>query len=585
MSIRKKYYLWSILLILVVFLVWGMFYLYLTQLIQKNTQAQLDSTASQIMKDLGDEFNNLEQITFTLTQSEKVKLFAAEDDIKEYFARSEDIDEMLLGMISGQNLIGSIIIYNEEGAYYRFRGSPGNTACERIFYLMKDRDAPGHLIVKTNESRLIGYGSGVYAPSNQQIGSVAVLLDEAAILGRLHKYNQPDTLHISVAAKDEIIISDTPGLLGQRTKAVRANSYYFAEKYIGITPFSILVTADIGYLSDSQLLFTVAVIITGLVLGISLLIFGFAMRKHFFSPMMQILKRVEHLELNNEPGALASVGSEEFDKLIVKLNEMLKKIDVKNKGIQEAMLLVKNTEIKKQKAMVLSLKKQINAHFTVNILNIIRILVTKKELERAAALCDGLSMLVRYAHDENEFINAWDEFFVLQSYVNIMNIRYDDKFVVNFDLDDRLMDYRIPRMLLQPIVENSVVHGYRNRKKECIIDISARVMEEKIEILIRDEGEGLTEESLNELQKRIGSQNDDSETTGGIENVALINIGRRIRYYYGERGVLSLKQVSPQGLEVLVSIGLAPCTELEFKRSTNTTDSILYSSENYKKSN
>lgn len=558
MSLRRKYYLWSALLIVVVLLVWSLFYFYLTQLIQKNTQAQLERTADQIMKDLGDEFNNMEQISFALSQNEKVKRFVSEDDVREYFLLSEDINEMLIGMLPNQSLIGSVITYNQEGDFYRFRGSQGNTACERIFYLIRENDAPDHLIVKTNEGKLIGYGSGIYDSSDMRIGTVVVLLDEASVLARLLKYNQPDTIHISVAAKDEIIISDTPELLGLKTKAAKADTYYFAEKHIGITPFSILMTADIGYLSDSQLLFTVAATVTGFALGISLLIFGFAMRKYFFRPMIRVLDSVEHLDLNQEPGLISTVGSEEFDKLIVKLNEMLRKIDTKNRNVQDAMLLVKNTEIKKQKAMILSLKKQINAHFTVNILNIIRILVTKKDLERAAALCDGLSMLVRYAHDQDEFINIWDEFSVLENYINIMNIRYDNKFDVDFDLDDRLMDYEMPRMLLQPIIENSVVHGYRSFKNKCRINISAKLEESRIHILIRDEGEGLSQERFAALSEQLRNPDQEKESVGGIENVALINISRRLRYYYGEGGRLLISHSEPHGLEVGVYIGKYP---------------------------
>ena len=227
------------------------------------------------------------------------------------------------------------------------------------------------------------------------------------------------------------------------------------------------------------------------------------------------------------------------------------------------MLLLKNTEIKKQRAIIHSLKKQINAHFTVNILNIIRILVTKKDLERAAALCDGLSMLVRYAHDEDEFINAWDEFYILQNYINIMNIRYDDKFIVNFDLDDRLMDYKLPRMLLQPIIENSVSHGYRNFKQDCLIDISARIAENGILIRIRDQGEGLSEERFEEIYRRLEKPSGDSDSIGGIENIALVNIHRRIGYYYGEEFGLTLEPVKPHGLEVAISLGINPINSAE----------------------
>lgn len=558
MNIKKKYYIWSILLIAVVFLVWGLFYNYISNLIQKNTQTQLDSAANQIMKDLGGEFYNMEQITFTLSQNETVRSFVSQKNIKEYFFQAGTINEMLLGTISNQSLIGSVITFNKDGAFYRFRGVQGNTACERIYYLMKDKDSPEHLLVKSNGTKLIGYGSGIYDKMENKIGSIVVLLDEEAILSRLTAYNQPNTVHISVAAKNEIVITDTKELLGNTTKNAKEDAYYSAEKHIGITPFSILITADVGYLKDSTLYFTVAAIITGLVLILSFLIFGFAIRKHFFRPMIRVLESVDQLDLSVEPSSLPYIGSEEFDKLVIKLNELLKKIDTKNKRIQEAMLLVKNTEIHKQKAIILSLKKQINAHFTVNILNVIRILVSKKELEHAIELCDGLSMLVRYAHDEDELINIWDEFYILQSYINIMNIRYENKFHVEIDLDDRLMDYKMPRMLLQPIVENSMVHGYRQAKKNCPINIKAKLDENQISICIEDKGEGLSEERFLEVSRQLESECMENEEVNGIEHVALSNINRRIGYYYGKGYGISIKNAVPQGLAVSITIGKSP---------------------------
>lgn len=558
MNIKKKYYIWSMVLVAIVFLVWGLFYYYLTELIHKNTQLQLDSAANQIMKDLGDEFYNMEQITFTLSQSETLKSFVAEDHIKAYFLGAAPVDEMLMGTISNQSLIGSIITFNKDGAFYRFRGEQGNTACKRIYYLIRGKDSPEHLIVKTNNARLIGYGSGIYDSSEKRMGSIVVLLDEEAILARLAAYNQPNTVHISVAAKDEIVLSDEKALLGMKTEKARKDAYYSAEKHIGITSFSILITADVGYLKNSTLYFTVVAIITGLALVLSLLIFGYAISKHFFRPMMRVLESVDQLDLSVERNSLPYIGSEEFDKLVSKLNELLRKIDTKNQSIQGAMLLVKNTEIRKQKAMILSLKKQINAHFTVNILNIIRILVSKKELDHAVELCDGLSMLVRYAHDEDEFINIWDEFCILQSYINIMNIRYDNKFDVEIDLDDRLMDYKMPRMLLQPIIENAMVHGYRHAKKNCSINISAKLEEQGISIRIQDEGEGLSKEQVYQLRKQLESPMPEKESIDGIEHVAMSNINRRIGYYYGGEYGISLREVLPRGLEVSIVIGKLP---------------------------
>lgn len=558
MSIKKKYYLWSLSLFAAVFIVWGMFYIYITGLIRSNTQLQLESTADQIAYDLGNEFAGMEQLAFTLSQNESVKRFVLEEDVTNYFFSAPKINELLSSSISGRSLIGHVISFNKNGAFYRFRGTTGNTACTRILYLLDKTAVPEHMVINTVDSVLLGYGSSIYDIDGSQIGTIVILSDGEAILTRIMAYAQNERLHVSLLTDGKVSISDSQELLDLSAGDIQDDSYYFTDKRIGMTPFSVLVTADTGYLSASNLYFVVAALVTGLALGFSLLLFAAFIRKQFFKPMLRLLESVEHLDLNYTPGAIPSVQSAEFDKLVIKLNEMLERIEVKNKSIQSAQLQLKDSEIKKQKAINYSLKKQINAHFTVNILNIIKILISKEELERAAELCDGLSMLVRYAHDEDEFINAWEEFYVLQKYINIMNIRYNNKLEAVFDLDDKLMDIRIPRMLLQPIVENAIVHGYRNSRQGCVIEITAEVVQEQIKIIIRDHGEGMSRSELSLLQAQLSVSGADAETAGGIENIALININRRIAYYYGEDCGLAFDTVVPSGTEVKITLGTCP---------------------------
>ncbi len=558
MSIKKKYYLWSLSLFTAVFLVWGLFYIYITGLTRSNTQLQIESTAERIAQELRKEFAGMEQLAFSLSQNETVKRFVSEDTLEDYFVSAPGINELLSGSISSGSLIENVISYNKDGAFYRFRGTAGNTACTRILHILEKTAVPEHIVVNTVDGLMLGYGSSIYDIGGGQIGTFVILTDGEVILARIMDYAQNERLHVSLLADGKVIVSDWQELLGYTPDDIQNDSYYFTDKRIGVTPFSILVTADTDYLGTSYIYFIVAALVTGLALGLSLLFFAIFIRKQFFKPMLQLLESVDHLDSSYTPGSIAYVQSPEFDKLVIKLNEMLERIETKNKSIQSAQLQLKDSEIKKEKAINFSLKKQINAHFTVNILNIIKILVSKEELERAAGLCDGLSKLVRYANDEDEFINAWEEFYILQNFIDIMNIRYNNKLEASFDLDDRLMDLKIPRMLLQPIVENAIVHGYKNRRQGCVIEVSAVISQERIRIVIRDHGEGMSKSELEMLQTQLSSSGVDEETAGGIENIALINISRRIVYYYGEDCGLEFDTVDPTGTEVRITLGTSP---------------------------
>ncbi|MDD4431666.1 MAG: hypothetical protein PHF61_09735, partial [Bacteroidales bacterium] len=301
MDIKKKYYLWSLILFTAVFIVWGMFYIYITGLIRSNTQLQLESTADQIASDLGNEFAGMEQLAFTLSQNEYIKRFVAEEDVAKYFLSAPGINELLSSSISSRSLIRNVISYNIDGAFYRFRGITGNTACTRILYLLEKNAVPEHIVVNTVDSVLIGYGSSIYDIGGSQIGTIVILTDGETTLARIMDYAQNERLHVSLLTDDKVIVSDSQALLALSAGDIQGDSYYCTDKRIGMTPFSVLVTADAGYRSASNLYFVVAAVVTGIALGFSLLLFAAFIRKQFFKPMLRLLQSVDHVDLNYTP--------------------------------------------------------------------------------------------------------------------------------------------------------------------------------------------------------------------------------------------------------------------------------------------
>jgi sensor histidine kinase YesM len=267
--------------------------------------------------------------------------------------------------------------------------------------------------------------------------------------------------------------------------------------------------------------------------------------------MVQVIGSIENMNTTVPAETLPHVQSEEFDGLIDKINAMLISLETKNSELRSAELRAKNAEIGQQKALVFSLKKQINAHFTINTLNTVRLLVERGNLEKAGDVAMGLTSLIRYAYDKDELINVWDEFEILQKYIAIMNSRYDNKFNVDFDFDDRLMDYSIPRMLLQPILENAITHGFKNMDAGCKVSVKAELCDNSISFQIKDNGCGMSEEALNLLSERLSTG---SELERGYENIALQNIKNRIYYYYGGAGQIQIRSNAGGGIEVSISI-------------------------------
>lgn len=235
---------------------------------------------------------------------------------------------------------------------------------------------------------------------------------------------------------------------------------------------------------------------------------------------------------------------------------MVERIEQKEREIYEANYSLQEAELKRQKALIVSLKKQISAHFTVNVLSIIKALSSTGENEKAGMLCDGLSFLLRYANAGDAYISGMEEFFVLEKYAEIMEIRYPGKFTVNIDVADELEDIEIPRMLLQPVVENSIVHGIigNESKGPGSIHVYACFEDEAVLFNVEDNGCGMNEEVLEELRDKLRNVDGENTEVEGLSHVALVNIERRIRSYFGNGFGMAVESQSGIGTKISVRL-------------------------------
>ena len=374
-----------------------------------------------------------------------------------------------------------------------------------------------------------------------------MLIEEETLIAMFDMYSADNSLHIAIFANGEKIAANTEDF-----PSVQDGGAQFVRSQMGITPFDIVAVSDAGALQESMRYFNYAAGITALAFGIMLLQFILVLNRRFLKPMVAVAGSIESLDLDITPGELPSSERAEFDGLVQKINDLLKRLDSKSQDAQRAELLLATAEIERQKQFVLSLKKQINIHFIANTLSILLILVRENELEKAEMVAAGLMHISRYAYDREEWINVWEELDVLGRYVDIMNIRYVDKLIVEVESDDRLMDYNMPRMLLQPILENTIIHAFPNRESDCLVQINAALRDGMIHIFIADNGCGISEDDLAALTREIANpQNTDEDA---LEHIALVNIHKRLASYYGETFEFTIESCEQGGTTVMLSL-------------------------------
>lgn len=206
-------------------------------------------------------------------------------------------------------------------------------------------------------------------------------------------------------------------------------------------------------------------------------------------------------------------------------------------------------EIKKEKLK--TLQSQINPHFLFNTLNSISRMALLEDSPNTLEMVYCLSDLLRYTIDKyEEFPTIESEISNIEKYLFIQSIRYKNRLDFNIDIDNEILKYRIPAMILQPIVENAIVHGIEPKSTHSTIDITGRIKDNRIQIIIKDSGVGIDDERLNKIK-----DNNFKDFGMGISNPH-----QRIKHYFGDNFGLNIDSI--KNVETTVEINIPAFTQL-----------------------
>lgn len=200
-------------------------------------------------------------------------------------------------------------------------------------------------------------------------------------------------------------------------------------------------------------------------------------------------------------------------------------------------------------ARLSALRMQLNPHFLFNALNSVAMLVREGEGRQAVGMIAGLSDLLRRALDGTEAheVPLRDELAFIERYLDIERVRFQDRLCVRLDVEPEALDARVPNLLLQPLVENAVRHGVARRASAGLVELSARVVGDRLEIRVRDDGPGLDVAGPADVQHVPGQQ-----VAGS--GVGLSNARARLAELYGADHALVVRDATEGGVEVLVSL-------------------------------
>ncbi|MPY17777.1 sensor histidine kinase [Paenibacillus glucanolyticus] len=210
----------------------------------------------------------------------------------------------------------------------------------------------------------------------------------------------------------------------------------------------------------------------------------------------------------------------------------------------EAAQLAETKELARE-AEIKTLQAQIHPHFLFNTLNTI-LSLTRIDAEKARKLLRNLSNYIRQnlSAATSEKATLQDELQHIRSYMSIEQTRFEDKLFIRYEVEDAALHALVPPLTLQPLVENSIRHGFRDKTDNCVIDILVEGEPASgVSVTIRDNGEGITPERL----QYLGRQMLDSTSGTGM---AVYNVNRRLTLMYGPEASLNIKSDKSAGTEI-----------------------------------
>ncbi|UKS31198.1 sensor histidine kinase [Paenibacillus sp. HWE-109] len=219
--------------------------------------------------------------------------------------------------------------------------------------------------------------------------------------------------------------------------------------------------------------------------------------------------------------------------------------------IQELIVERQEQEKLKNRAEIDALQSQINPHFLVNTLNAIKIMAMLSKATNLVEMTDSLIKLLSSTfHRGGSYIQLFDEMQSLEKYIHIMKVRYGDRFKVEYDLDESVTDTYILKLLLQPILENAIIHGFYGKEAMGIVKITGRKHSGQLVITITDNGKGMEQKTMEALlqEKKVES----------LCGIGIANVNDRIRLNYGEPYGLEINSKLGVGTEVIVVLPLLP---------------------------
>ncbi|WP_163101966.1 sensor histidine kinase [Peribacillus alkalitolerans] len=266
------------------------------------------------------------------------------------------------------------------------------------------------------------------------------------------------------------------------------------------------------------------------------------------SPIRILLKYIHQVEKGNMKAQFESLGNDEIGILGYRFKKMMEKIN----GLIDREYKL---ELENKTNQLKVLQSQINPHFLYNALQSIGTVALKNKVPQIYSLVTQLSIIMRYGMNMAEDkVPLRKEINYIKAFLLLQKERFGDQLEYSIHVDEEMLDVHVPKMILQPIIENYFKHGFE--KRDGIGKIKLECKREKSSLLIKvlDNGIGVQESRLEEIYKHLKEESNGEQGKGAESNIGIKNVYARLKLYYDNLATLQLENREEGGFFVSIRL-------------------------------
>lgn len=333
------------------------------------------------------------------------------------------------------------------------------------------------------------------------------------------------------------------GTLSQGSGREREISAFSRSAYSGLT---MVISENESVFLEPVRLFRNRLVLAGIIAAIITTLMSSILSKQLTEPMRQIQESISKLELSDlhSESVPDKTSTYELTKLSSTYTKMVERL-------QESLEETVDARSRETEARMLALQAQMNPHFLYNIITVISIKAEDNEDPEVVGMCECLSEMLRYVtRDTAREVPMGRELEYLEQYLYLMRCRYPGHFTAELDVPEGMQGLIVPKLVVQPLVENSFQHGFRT-SGAWQLRLKGELSESGWRLTVTDNGAGFSDEVLEQLRRQFNTARGDFQETPS-DHIGLTNIFERLRFRYRAAAVFEVKNLPEGGCSVTI---------------------------------